>query len=498
MKIQAKQKYTLSDVAAVALQKEKITVANYTDVNVCRSYLENILKKPNVVHYGINTGFGALSQKIIPAKDLKQLQINLVRSHCTGVGQPLSIEMTRAAMFLRLVCLLRGHSGVRKDVIELIVNFLNLNITPYVPSRGSVGASGDLAPLAHIALTLVGEGKVFYQDKLCDTASILKKCGLKPLVLEAKEGLALINGTSVLTALGSVALYQTHLLFEWSNIIAAMTIDAMQGSIKPFHQKIQQVKPHPGQVLVAKKIQSLLKGSKILNNHANCERVQDPYSLRCIPQVHGAIYQTLQHATQVLELELNAVTDNPLIFPADDLIVSGGNFHGEAASFAMDYLAMGLAELANISERRIEKMMNPAFSQLPAFLTKNSGLNSGLMIAQVTAAALASENKIFAHPATVDNVPTSTDKEDHVSMGLTSGLKLQQVLENTRNVLAIELLCATQCLDFLRPLKSSKSIEELYSLVRTFVPTLNQDRVLSENIKNLSDLLQNPVPANIY
>jgi histidine ammonia-lyase len=492
MKIHADQIYTINDVAEVALYYKNFSIKDYNKVTRCRNYLENILKQPNQIHYGINTGFGALSQKIIPSKDLKQLQINLVRSHCTGVGAPLSAEVTRAAMFLRLICLLKGHSGVRAEVIELIQAFLNHNIIPYVPARGSVGASGDLAPLAHIALCLIGEGRVTFENKLQDTMPVLKKLKLKPLSLEAKEGLALINGTSVLTALGTLALHQINILFEWSNIIAALTIDAMQGSIKPFHEKIHSLKPHPGQVLVAQKISSLLKGSKILTNHATCNRVQDPYSLRCIPQVHGGIYQTLKHATDVLEIEINAVTDNPLIFEKDNLIVSGGNFHGEAASFAMDYLAMGLAELANISERRIEKMMNPAFSQLPAFLTKNSGLNSGLMIAQVTAAALASENKIFAHPATIDNVPTSTDKEDHVSMGLTSGLKLQQVLENTRHVLAIELLCATQCLDLLRPLKTSKSLEAVYQKVRTIVRPLEQDRVLSEDINNLSNLLKAP------
>lgn len=493
MEIHSSKKYTIQDVADVAISGKKISVKDYDKVNSCRNYLENILKKPNQIHYGINTGFGALSQKVIPAKDLKQLQINLVRSHCTGVGNPLNHEITRAAMFLRLICLLQGHSGVRKDVIELMVNFLNYNIVPYVPARGSVGASGDLAPLAHIALCLVGEGKVFYQGNLLDTISVLNQVGLKPLVLEAKEGLALINGTSVLTALGAIALHEIQMLFDWSNVIAALTIDAMQGSIKPFHEKIHQLKPHQGQIEVAEKISALLKDSKILNNHEQCSRVQDPYSIRCIPQVHGAIFQTLKHSKEVLETEINSVTDNPLIFVDENLIVSGGNFHGEAASFAMDYLAMGLAELANISERRIEKMMNPAFSQLPAFLTKNSGLNSGMMIAQVTAAALASENKIFAHPATIDNIPTSTDKEDHVSMGLTSGLKLQQVLENTRHVLAIELLCAAQCLDFLRPLKSSKSLETLYDKVRTFVEPLTEDRVLAEDIKNIAILLRTPV-----
>lgn len=494
MKIDSEKIYTLKDIAQVALYREKITVANFEKVIQCRNYLETILQKTYQVHYGINTGFGALAQKIIPSKDLKQLQINLVRSHCTGVGELLSQEMTRAAIFLRLICLLKGHSGVRKEVIELMVSFLNYNIIPCVPSRGSVGASGDLAPLAHIALCLIGEGKVTYNDKIHNTMDVLKKLKLKPLALEAKEGLALINGTSVLTALGSIALYQIHHLFDWSNSIAALTIDAMQGSVKPFHENIHQLKPHPGQLKVAKCISTLLKGSKILTSHANCERVQDPYSLRCIPQVHGAIYQTIKHATEVLELELNAVTDNPLIFSEQNLILSGGNFHGEAASFAMDYLAMGLTELANISERRIEKMMNPAFSQLPAFLTKDSGLNSGMMIAQVTAAALASENKIFAHPATIDNIPTSTDKEDHVSMGLTSGLKLQQVLENTRHVLAIELLCATQCLDFLRPLKSSKPLELLYTKVRTIVKPLVTDRVLADDIKNLAQLLTHPAP----
>lgn len=481
---------TIESLAKVALYAEKINIKDYTEVIQCRKYLDNILKNTDEVHYGINTGFGALSQKIISKNDLKKLQINLVRSHCTGVGEPLEKSIVRASMLLRLQCLLRGFSGVRVEVIELIKSFLNYDITPVVPSKGSVGASGDLAPLAHMALCYIGEGDVIYKNKIRKSADVLKELKLKPLELEAKEGLALINGTSVLTALGALAVYESKALFDWANIISALTIDAMQGSIKPFHELIHSLKPHEGQLLVAKKIESLLKGSKILENHTHCGRVQDPYSIRCIPQVHGAIYQTLKHAESVLETEMNSVTDNPLIFVQEKKILSGGNFHGEAASFVMDYLAMGLSELANISERRIEKMMNPSFSQLPAFLIKDSGLNSGFMIAQVTAAALASENKIFAHPATIDNVPTSTDKEDHVSMGVTSGLKLHQVLKNTQYVLAIELMCSCQCLEFLRPHKSSKTLEKVHLFIRKLVPALHQDRVLSQDIKIITNHLK--------
>lgn len=484
-----KNKISIDDVYNVAVEKKKITITDWDLVDKGRKYLEKTLTDPNRINYGINTGFGALSQKIIPHQKLRQLQVNLVRSHCTGVGEPFKPEIVRASMFLRLYCLTHGYSAVRRDVITQLVDFLNHDIIPFVPSQGSVGASGDLAPLAHIALCLIGEGEVYFENQLQPTEDVFKKLKIKPLVLEAKEGLALINGTSVLTALGALALRDSMVLADWADAIAALSVDALQGSIKPFHQLIHSLKPHPGQLKVAKTLTTLLENSQILNNHTNCSRVQDPYSLRCIPQVHGAIRQTIEHAKEVLEIEINAITDNPLIFTNEDLILSGGNFHGEAAAMAMDYLAIGLTELANISERRIEKMMNPAFSGLPAFLTSDSGLNSGLMIAQVTAAALASENKVYAHPASIDNIPTSTDKEDHVSMGVTAGVKLNRVVANTRYVLCIELLCNTQALEFLRPFKSSPPLEKIYTLVRKSVPSIQQDRAIHHDLKKLNQIL---------
>lgn len=461
----------------------QVAASLWQKVQLNHDYLTQLLKDPHRIIYGINTGFGALSQKIIPAHQLKTLQVNLIRSHCTGVGELFPIPVVRAAILLRAYCLLQGHSGVRREVIEIMLKFLELQITPCVPSQGSVGASGDLAPLAHCALAFIGEGSVYYQGQIHQTKDVLQKLAIKPLVLEAKEGLALINGTSVLTSLGILATVNAQNLIYTADIIAAASVDALQGSIAPFHPLLQLVKPHSGQIAVASNMLLLLTDSQILQNHAQCDRVQDPYSLRCIPQVHGAIRQTLRHAQEVLTTEANAITDNPLLFPDQDLVLSGGNFHGEAAALVMDYLAMGLTELANISERRIEKMMNPQFSRLPAFLTKDSGINSGYMIAQVTAAALASENKYLSHPASIDNIPTSTDKEDHVSMGVTAGRKLQQVVQNSARVLAIELLCAVQAIDFQRPLRSSAPLEIIHSYVRNLVPTLTEDRVLSEQIE---------------
>jgi len=487
---------TVEKFYSIASLKENskifVSPSAWKKVETCFQFLKSKLEdsKPEI-YYGINTGFGALSQTIIPKNKIDELQVNLVRSHCTGVGSPLSHEVVRGSILLRLHCLLQGHSGVSTELIKLMVKFLELQIIPYVPSQGSVGASGDLAPLAHIALCFIGEGKVYYDNKLQRTATVLKKCNLKPIILKAKEGLALINGTSVLTALGLIALHKSNVLIHTSDLVAAMTLDGMRGSIKPMDEDIQLLKPHHGQIDVAKKIRGILRGSKILNSHTLCTRVQDPYSLRCISQVHGAIRQTLKHATEVLLIEANSVTDNPLIFPKKDKIISGGNFHGEAAAFAMDYLAIGLSELANISERRIEKMTNSAFSTLPAFLVKDGGLNSGFMIAQVTAAALASENKILAHPASVDSIPTSTDKEDHVSMGMSAGLKCNQILENTTHVIAIELLAATQCFDLLRPLTSSRILENVYQKVRTKVAYYEKDRVFSEDIQMAKELIEN-------
>jgi len=454
-----------------------------------RNFVFDIVKKGEPV-YGINTGFGALSSMHIKEEDLAQLQVNLIRSHCTGVGQPFSRNLTRAIMVLRANCLASGYSGVNPEIVQLLLDFLNYGITPVVPEKGSVGASGDLAPLSHIALALIGEGEVEYDGKIVNSSFAIDQIKRKPSVLGPKDGLALINGTAVMAALGAFALHESKKIMKLADIISCLTLDGVKGTAKAYHKGITSLKPHPGQVDCVNNLNAILDGSGIKDTHDDCGKVQDPYSLRCVPQVHGACRQTMSHAQQVLETELNAVTDNPLIFVDTKEVVSGGNFHGEALALCMDYMAMGLAEICNISERRVEKMMNPSFSDLPAFLVKDSGLNSGLMIAHVTSAALTSENKYLCHPASVDSVPTSTDKEDHVSMGVTSGRKLHEVLFNVKNCLAIELLCNTQALDFQRPLKSSSALEAVHALVRKHVPTIDVDRVFNKDIENIVKLIE--------
>jgi histidine ammonia-lyase len=439
--------------------------------------------------YGINTGFGALASKFIPRKDIKTLQLNLIRSHCTGVGEPFSREITRAIMILRANCLAHGNSGINPEFVELILDFLNEDVLPVIPEKGSVGASGDLAPLAHMALCLIGEGEVNYLGKIIPTNEALKKIKKKALVPGAKDGLALINGTAVMAALGSLALYQSKMIMKLADITSCLTLEGVRGSMTAYHPGISALKPHRGQLDSSKNLNALLKGSEIIKSHKNCGKVQDPYSLRCVPQVHGACRQTVYHAQEVIGVELNSVTDNPLILDNTNEVVSGGNFHGEALALCMDYLSMGLAEIGNISERRIEKMMNPTFSDLPAFLTKDSGLNSGLMIAHVTAAALASENKYLCHPASIDSIPTSTDKEDHVSMGVTSGRKLHEVLTNVKHILAIELLCASQAIELGRPLKSTKALETAMSLIRREVSFIEADRRLDRDILSIFKLI---------
>jgi len=470
----------------------KITLAAQArqKMKKARDYIQKVVERKKPV-YGINTGFGALADKQIKNEDLSQLQVNLIRSHCTGVGSMFSEEIVRAIMLLRINCLVSGFSGVQIEAVELLLDFLNNNIIPQVPEQGSVGASGDLAPLSHIALCLIGEGDVTYDGKIVNSAFAIDQIGKKPIVLGPKDGLALINGTAVMAALGSLACAKAIRLIKLADLIAATTLEAVRGTQRAFDPRIHQLKPHIGQINSAKNVLMLLANSEIMNSHEECGKVQDPYSLRCVPQVHGACRQTYLHARDVLNTELNSVTDNPLIFVDDDDVISGGNFHGEALAFCMDYLAMGISELANISERRIEKMMNPTFSDLPHFLTESSGLNSGLMIAHVTAAALVSENKVLSHPSSVDSVPTSTDKEDHVSMGVMSGRKLHQIIENTKNVLAIEILCNTQGLDFLRPLKSSPPIETLRTLIRKHVPTITDDRPFYKDINNIRKLIDN-------
>lgn len=485
---------TLEDLALIAKAKPgqiqlQIDPAAWDKMKKSREVVLNIVQKGKPV-YGINTGFGALASKQIAVEDLEQLQYNLIRSHCTGVGRPFSREITRGIMLARVNCLIQGYSGVTPETISLLLDFINFGINPVIPEKGSVGASGDLAPLSHIALALIGEGEVEFEGKIMRSDFAIHQIGKTPAKLVPKDGLALINGTSVMLALGTLALVEAKKLVKLADIISCLTLDAVRGTASAFDERISLLKPQPGQVDVSRNLLKIIKGSEIVTSHKDDGKVQDPYSLRCIPQVHGACRQTLRHTEEVLKIELNSVTDNPLVFADTGDVISGGNFHGEALALTMDYLAMGLSEICNIAERRVEKMMNPHFSDLPAFLTKNSGLNSGLMIAHVTMAALASENKYLCHPASVDSIPTSTDKEDHVSMGVTSGRKLHEVLSNLQHGLAIELLCNTQGLEFLRPLKTSPGLEKVITLVRKHVRPIEEDRTFHKDIENLTKLIQ--------
>ena len=482
---------TIEQVAEVALKKipVKIKSENKKKLIESRKMIEEIVKSGEVV-YGINTGFGALSSEQIKKEDLTKLQYHFMRSHCTGVGDPFDETIVRAIMLIRENCLISGYSGITPDVVYLLNDFLNKGIIPFIPSKGSVGASGDLAPLAHLGLCLIGEGDVFYNKKLTTSKNVLKKLGLSAASLGPKDGLALTNGTSVMASLGSLAVYDAKHLMKMADIIGALTIEGLHGTKTAFDKDISALKPHPGQVKSAHNLRRLLVGSEILKSHKECNRVQDPYSLRCMPQVHGACRQTVKHAEEVISIELNAVTDNPLCFPKKNKIISGGNFHGEALALCMDYLAMGMAEFASITERRIEKMTDPTFSHLPAFLVDNPGLNSGFMIAHVTAAALASENKVLCHPASVDSIPTSTDKEDHVSMGITAGLKLHQVIKNLKFNMAIELLCNSQAIDYRRPHKTSKVLEKVFSCIREAVPKVKEDRAFYKDINKLVELIE--------
>lgn len=453
-----------------------------------KDYVNKLVDKGEPV-YGINTGFGALSNMRIEKADLATLQYNLIRSHCTGVGEPFDKATTRAIMLIRANCLATGFSGVSMAPVELLLDFLNKDINPVVPCKGSVGASGDLAPLSHIALALIGEGEVVYQGKTVSADFVIDQIGKKPATLGPKDGLALINGTAVMLALGCLAVTRSENLAKSADLIACMSVDGLRGTSKAYSTLISSLKPHAGQLEVCANLNMILEGSEIIESHHDCGKVQDPYSLRCVPQVHGSARQTIKHAREIFTTELNSVTDNPLIFVEDDMVISGGNFHGEALALSLDYLAMGIAEFCSISERRIEKMMNPHFSDLPSFLVKSSGLNSGLMIAHVTAAALTSENKTLCHPSSIDSVPTSTDKEDHVSMGVSAGRKAHVVIDNLAHILSIETLANTQAIEYHRPLKSSPVIEDLVSLVRKHVPFIENDRVFYKDMENINTLI---------
>lgn len=437
--------------------------------------------------YGINTGFGALADVRIPSTQLEQLQLNLIRSHACGVGTPLKNEVVRGIMVLRLQTMLRGNSGVREATLRQMEFFLNNSIHPIVPSQGSVGACGDLAPLAHLALALLGEGNVEWQGEIQSSAEVLKKLGRQPLLPQPKEGLSLINGTQVMTAIGLLACETAANLLCSADITASMSLDATLGTATAFREEIHEVRPHPGQVTSASNMRKVLMDDGLRLSHASCRKVQDPYSFRCAPQVHGAARNCYSHVLQTLLIEANSSTDNPLVFPDGDEILSGGNFHGEPVAIVLDYLAIAVSEIANISERRIDKLVNPHMSGLPAFLTKDSGVNSGFMIPHVVAASLVSENKVYSHPASVDSIPTSAEQEDHVSMGMTSALKLDRVLENTSRVLAIEAIAASQGLEFHKPLQGGAGVRAAYEFIRRFSPSMDCDRSLSSDIETIAE-----------
>lgn len=438
--------------------------------------------------YGVNTGFGKLANTRIAREDLTTLQINLLRSHAVGVGEPLAEPVVRLILLLKAASLARGFSGVREQVVDRLFDFYNLGLTPVIPCQGSVGASGDLAPLAHMGLPLVGEGEVFYQGQRMDAAKALEHAGLEALTLGAKEGLALINGTQVSTALALDALLATERLFEAAVISGALTLDAARGSDGPFNALIHELRGHPGQIDCAAAYRSLTAGSAIRQSHLRGDdRVQDPYCLRCQPQVMGACLDQMRYAAQVLLREANAVTDNPLVFP--DQMISGGNFHAEPVALVADALAVAIAEIGAIAERRIAMLVDTGVSRLPPFLTPAPGLNSGFMIVHVTAAALASENKSLAHPASVDSLPTSANQEDHVSMATFAARRLQTMLRNTEYIVAIELLAAAQGIEFLRPLTSSPVLEGVLALVRSVSPAMMTDRSLAADMERVRVLV---------
>ncbi|HEV2299289.1 MAG TPA: histidine ammonia-lyase [Candidatus Acidoferrales bacterium] len=442
--------------------------------------------------YGVNTGFGALASVRIEPTQIRELQFNLVRSHACGVGAPLADDETRAMILLRANTLAKGFSGVRPVVVETLLAMLNAGVLPVIPSQGSVGASGDLAPLAHLALVVIGEGEAIYKGEKMDGGAAMKAAGIAPLQLEAKEGLALLNGTQGMLALLSLALREAEILADSADVAAALSLDALRGTPAPFDERIARIRPFPGHAETARNITRLNRGSEIRESHRSPEkdtRVQDAYSLRCTPQVHGAVRDSLSQVRTTLSIELNAATDNPLVFAESGEVISGGNFHGQPLAMAADQIAVALATLAGISERRIEHMTNPHTSLLPAFLTADPGLNSGFMIAQVTAAALASEMKALATPHSVDTIPTSGDQEDYVSMGMSASRRLRRMLDALRNVVAIELLAACQGIDFHAPLKTGTEARKAYAAVRAASPVVHTDRALAPDINAVAELI---------
>ena len=482
---------TTRTLVAVAREGARVALADTAAKAIVetRDLVEKWIDDEKII-YGMTTGFGALSDVTISKEQTRQLQKNIIMSHAAGVGRPLNEESVRAVMALRIKDLANGHSGIRLETVNCLIALLNHGVCPIVPEQGSVGASGDLAPLAHLALVLIGQGEAIYQGKCMSGAAALAACQMEPIHLAAGEGLALVNGTQVMTAIGALAVHDSERLAKSADIVAAMSLEVLMGSRTEFDPRIHRVRPHRGQADSADNLYRITQNSEIISSHKDCNRVQDAYTLRCSPQVHGASKDAIGYAKGVLEIEMNASTNNPIIFSENEEFLLGGNFHGQPVALALDFLCIGVAELANISERRIERLVNPQLSGLPAFLVKDGGLNSGFMIAQYTAAALVSENKVLSHPASVDSIPTSANKEDHVSMGTISARKCRDVVQNAERVIAIEFLCAAQAMDLFTNMKPGSGTWQAYRTIREAVKPLAQDRVLSVDIERMADLIK--------
>ncbi|MBZ5695035.1 MAG: histidine ammonia-lyase [Acidobacteriia bacterium] len=481
------ERLTLEDLYRIVFDgaEAEIPLAAHNRMNASRAVIARLIENDAAV-YGVTTGFGKMATTRISHDEIRHLQLNLVRSHACGVGAPLSEHATRAMLALRANAIAKGFSGVRPVVAETLVAMLNRGVHPIIPSQGSVGASGDLAPLAHLALVVIGEGHATFQGRSMTGAQAMRLAGITPLVLEAKEGLALLNGTQAMLALLALGLRQAEIAVDTADVATALSLDALRGSPSAFDARIAKVRPHAGQAVTARNIERMNRGSEIRESHRSPDkdsRVQDPYSLRCAPQVHGAVRDALAHVRATLAIELNSATDNPLVFADSGEVISGGNFHGQPLAMAADHLAVALATLGGISERRTEQMTNPQTSQLPAFLVRHAGLNSGFMIMQVTAAALASEMKALAAAHSVDSIPTSANQEDYVSMGMGAARRLEPMLANLRNILAIELLAACQGIDLLSPLRPGPETKKAYDIVRSVSESVNADRSLAPDIE---------------
>ncbi|MFH1323274.1 MAG: histidine ammonia-lyase [Methanobacteriota archaeon] len=481
---------SIDDIVSVARDFETVGLSPDARKKVmkCREFVESLVASEKVV-YGVTTGFGAFDGIFISKEQSNKLQENLILSHSAAVGDPFPEDIVRAVMLLRANSLSKGYSGVRVDIIETLIHMLNGSVHPVIPEKGSLGASGDLANLAHMVLVMLGKGEAFYKGERMSGKDAMERAGITVIKLSSKEGLALINGTQVITAIAALLVHDSQVLVKTSEITACMSLEALKGTARAFDEKISMVRPHKGQITCADNLRRLTTDSEIMVSHRYDKKVQDAYSLRCIPQIIGATRDALTFVKEKVEIEINSATDNPLLFPDTDEVISCGNFHGQIIAISHDILGIALSEIASVSERRIERLVNPYLSELPAFLTEKEGLDSGYMVAQYTAAALVSENKVFAHPASVDSIPTSANKEDHVSMGMAAALKARKIFENASYVIAIELLCSAQGLDFRKPLKAGAGVEAAHIKVRSEIPHLKDDRILYPDINKARDMV---------